>query len=37
VNDYAQEFLADLKREMKAKRNESAIQGFKARLLSSGG
>ena len=37
VNDYAQEFLADLKREMKAKRNESAIQGFKARLLNSGG
>jgi peptidyl-prolyl cis-trans isomerase D len=35
--DYAQEFLADLKREMKAKRNESAIQAFKARLVSSGG
>ncbi|HEY7959484.1 MAG TPA: peptidyl-prolyl cis-trans isomerase [Sphingomicrobium sp.] len=37
VSDYAQEFVADLKREMKVKRNESAIQGFKARLLSSGG
>ena len=35
--DYAQEFLADLKREMKAKRNESAIQSFRARLLSNGG
>lgn len=35
--DYAQQFVADLKREMKAKRNESAIQGFKARLASSGG
>ena len=36
-SDYAQEFLASLKREMKAKRNESAIQAFKARLVSSGG
>jgi peptidyl-prolyl cis-trans isomerase D len=35
--DYAQQFLADIKREMKAKRNESAIQAFKARLVSSGG
>jgi peptidyl-prolyl cis-trans isomerase D len=35
--DYAQEFVADLKREMKAKRNESAIEAFRARLLSSGG
>jgi peptidyl-prolyl cis-trans isomerase D len=34
--DYAQEFLADLKRDMKAKRNEGAIQAFRARLLSSG-
>ncbi|HEX8840011.1 MAG TPA: peptidyl-prolyl cis-trans isomerase [Sphingomicrobium sp.] len=34
--DYAQEFLADLKRDMKAKRNESAIQAFRARLLSNG-
>jgi peptidyl-prolyl cis-trans isomerase D len=36
-SDYAQEFLASLKREMKVKRNESAIQAFKARLVSSGG
>jgi len=34
--DYAQEFLASLKRDMKAKRNESAIQAFKVRLLSNG-
>jgi peptidyl-prolyl cis-trans isomerase D len=37
AGDYADEFLADLKREMKVKRNESAIQAFKARLVSSGG
>jgi len=36
AQDYAQEFLADLKRDMKAKRNESAIQAFRARLLSNG-
>jgi peptidyl-prolyl cis-trans isomerase D len=36
-SDYAEQFLADLKREMKAKRNESAIQAFKARLVSNGG
>jgi len=36
AQDYAQQFLADLKKQMKAKRNESAIQGFRARLLSSG-
>ena len=35
--DYAQEFVADMKREMKAKRNDSAIQAFKTRLVSSGG
>ena len=35
--DYAQQFIADLKREMKAKRNNSAIEAFRARLLSSGG
>ena len=34
--DYARQFLADLKREMKARRNESAIQGFKTRLMGSG-
>jgi peptidyl-prolyl cis-trans isomerase D len=37
TEDYAQEFLADLKRDMKAKRNESAIQAFRSRLLSNGG
>ena len=36
AQDYAQQFLADLKKQMKAKRNESAIEGFRARLLSSG-
>jgi peptidyl-prolyl cis-trans isomerase D len=36
AQDYAQQFLADLKKELKAKRNESAVQGFRARLLSSG-
>jgi len=36
AQDYAQQFLGDLKKQMKAKRNESAIQGFRARLLSSG-
>lgn len=35
--DYAAQFVADLKREMKIKRNDSAIQDFRARLLSSGG
>jgi peptidyl-prolyl cis-trans isomerase D len=35
--DYAEQFLADMKRDMKAKRNESAIQAFKSRLVSSGG
>jgi peptidyl-prolyl cis-trans isomerase D len=35
--DYAQQFIADLKREMKAKRNDSAIQAFKTRLASSSG
>ena len=35
--DYAQQFVADLKRQMKAKKNDSAIEAFRARLLSSGG
>jgi peptidyl-prolyl cis-trans isomerase D len=35
--DYAQQFVAALKREMKAKRNDSAVQAFKARLVNSGG
>jgi peptidyl-prolyl cis-trans isomerase D len=35
--DYAQQFVADLKRQMKAKKNDSAIEAFRTRLLSSGG
>jgi peptidyl-prolyl cis-trans isomerase D len=34
--EYAQEFLADIKRTLKVKRNESAIQALRARLLSNG-
>ncbi len=30
--DYAQQFVADLKREMKVKRNESAIEGFRTQI-----
>ena len=37
AQDYAQEFVADLKRNLKVKRNDSAIQAFRARLLTSGG
>jgi len=37
AQDYAEQFVADLKRELKAKRNDSAIESFKARLLSNGG
>ena len=35
--DYAEQFTSDLKRQMKAKRNDSAIESFRARLISSGG
>ena len=35
--DYGQEFLAAMRQDLGAKRNEAAIQGFKSRLLSSGG
>jgi peptidyl-prolyl cis-trans isomerase D len=35
--DYAQEFIAALRRDLKAKRNDSAIQAFKTRIVSSGG
>jgi peptidyl-prolyl cis-trans isomerase D len=35
--DYAAQFVSDLKREMKAKRNDSAIEAVRAQLLSSGG
>ena len=34
--DYAQQFLADMKRTLKVKRNDSAIEAFRARLLSNG-
>jgi hypothetical protein len=34
--DYAEQFVADMKRTLKVKRNESAIQAFRSRLLSSG-
>ena len=34
--DYAQEFLGSLKQQMKAKRNESAIQAYKAQLVRNG-
>jgi peptidyl-prolyl cis-trans isomerase D len=34
--DYAQQFVNDIKRTLKVKRNESAIQAFRTRLLSSG-
>ena len=34
--DYAEQFIADIKHEMKAKRNESAIAAFRTRMLTSG-
>ena len=37
AQDYAQQFLADLKRQLKVKRNDSAIAAFRTRLLTSGG
>ena len=37
AQDYAQQFMADMKRQLKAKRNQSEIQAFKSRLLGSGG
>ena len=36
AQDYAQQFVADIKKQLKAERNERAIQGFRARLLSGG-
>ncbi|MES2137408.1 MAG: hypothetical protein V4502_10175, partial [Pseudomonadota bacterium] len=36
AQDYAREFLTDLRAGLKAKRNESAIKAFKARLISGG-
>jgi peptidyl-prolyl cis-trans isomerase D len=37
AQDYAQQFLADIRRTMKAKRKESAIEAFRSRLLTGGG
>ena len=37
AEDYAREFLAAIRADVKAKRNEAAIQTMKARLSSSGG
>jgi hypothetical protein len=34
--DYAQQFVNDIKRTLKVKRNDGAIQAFRTRLLSSG-
>ena len=36
-DDYAREFLAAMRKELGAKRNESAIQAMKTRMLTSGG
>ena len=36
-DEYARQFVASLRKEMNAKRNEAAIQGMKARMISSGG
>jgi peptidyl-prolyl cis-trans isomerase D len=35
--DYADEFLAAIKRQLKVKRNNSAIESFRTRLVTSGG
>jgi peptidyl-prolyl cis-trans isomerase D len=37
AQDYAEEFVADLKRDLKVKRNDNAIQAFRTRLLTGGG
>ena len=36
AQDYAAQFVADIKRSMKVKRNDSAIQAYRTRLLTSG-
>ena len=36
AQDYAAQFVADIKRTMKVKRNDSAIQAYRTRLLTSG-
>jgi hypothetical protein len=35
--DYAEEFLAAIKRQLKVKRNNSAIESFRTRLITSSG
>ena len=37
ADDYAREFLAAMRQELGSKRNESAIQALKTRMVSSGG
>lgn len=37
AQDYAQEFLAGMRKEVGSKRNDSAIQALKSRMLGSGG
>ena len=37
AQDYAQQFIADMKRKLKVKRNDGAIASFRTRLLTSGG
>ena len=36
AQDYAAQFVADIKRSMKVKRNDAAIQAYRTRLLTSG-
>jgi peptidyl-prolyl cis-trans isomerase D len=35
--DYADEFIAAIKRQLKVKRNDNAIEAYRARLATSGG
>ena len=37
AQDYAQQFVADIKRTLKVKRNQGAIDAFRARMLAGGG
>ena len=37
AEDYAREFLAAVRADVKAKRNDSAVQALKTRLTASGG
>jgi peptidyl-prolyl cis-trans isomerase D len=37
AQDYAQQFVADMKRQLKVRRNDSAVAAFRTRLLTSGG